>query len=199
MSNYVVKCKTSFGDPVKVFRRPHSGIGATRNFGVLQARGELLAFLDSDDLWTPDKLEKQVSALERDSGLNGVFGLVKQFYTPGLEVPEEAKKRLEANVETGYHVGAMLIELDSFDSVGPFDEEHRIGEFIDWYARAQDAGLNLGMLDQVIMRRRIHRTNTGIVEAAAKGDYAKTMKIILDRRRKAGSETGQTRRERVSG
>lgn len=187
-----------FGDPVRVFRRPHGGISAARNFGVAQAQGELLAFLDSDDLWTPQKLEKQAEALNRDNELHGVFGLVRQFYTPGLEVSEAQKKQLDANVETGYHAGALLIRRAAFDSVGLFDESFRLGEFIDWYARAKDLQLNLSTLPEVLMLRRIHNTNTGTLQADKRSDYAKTIKKILDRRKRAAAEAMTTGSSRIS-
>jgi len=188
----------AFGDPVRIFRQPHRGIAASRNFGVAQARGALLAFLDSDDLWTPEKLEKQAEPLERDRELHGVFGLVRQFYTPGLEVSEAQKQHLEAGIETGYHAGALLIRRDAFDSVGQFDESFKLGEFIDWYARARDIHLKLITLREVLMLRRIHGANTGILQLDKKSDYAKTIKGILDRRKLAASEARTIRSERTS-
>ena len=52
-------------DPrVRVFSRPHSGASSSRNYGISQAQGEMISFLDADDLWTPDKLTAQLKALE---------------------------------------------------------------------------------------------------------------------------------------
>jgi glycosyltransferase involved in cell wall biosynthesis len=188
----------AFGEAVRVFRRPHGGISAARNFGVSQVKGDLLAFLDSDDLWRPDKLKAQAQALERDTQLHGVFGLVRQFYTPGLDVSDDQKQKLEATIETGYHAGAMLIRRGSFDGVGPFKEDLQLGEFLDWYARAKDEGLNLATVREVVVLRRIHRTNTGILQADARGDYVTVMKAILDRRKAAAAEAAATRSERSS-
>lgn len=178
----------SFGDPVKVFRRPHAGIAASRNFAASQARGELLAFLDSDDLWPPDKLALQAAHLVAESSCDGVFGLVRQFYASELDVPSGERERLEQSLESGYHAGALLLRRSAFERVGPFDESRRVGEFIDWYARAQDEGLGFSMLRRVVMLRRIHRTNTGVVQASARSDYAKVLKAVLDRRKAASRE-----------
>ena len=53
------------GLDIKLYRNPENmGVAYSRNFGVREAEGDLIAFLDSDDLWTRDKLEKQVKLLE---------------------------------------------------------------------------------------------------------------------------------------
>lgn len=64
--NTVDELARRFGSRINLLRMPRrSGIGAARNAGVLQARGELLAFLDSDDLWLPGKLDAELRVFER--------------------------------------------------------------------------------------------------------------------------------------
>ncbi len=58
------------GAPVRVLREPHRGPGATRNAGIFAARTEWLAFLDSDDIWQPDKLRVVSDAIERRPDAN---------------------------------------------------------------------------------------------------------------------------------
>ena len=55
----------SYGDRIKVLRQTNAGQAAARNNGARSAKGELLAFLDSDDLWDPDKITRQVELLNR--------------------------------------------------------------------------------------------------------------------------------------
>lgn len=57
-----------FGDRVSVIRQNHKGAQAARNTGVRVARGEYIAFLDSDDEWLPDKLKLQVQELDKNRG-----------------------------------------------------------------------------------------------------------------------------------
>src|SRR5262245_10495553 len=52
-----------FGSRVRLLSKENGGVSSARNFGVVQARGELIAFLDSDDAWRPEKLRRQVDHL----------------------------------------------------------------------------------------------------------------------------------------
>src|SRR5438132_11460312 len=61
-------------DPrVRYLVRPHAGVSATRNAGIAAARGTLLSFLDSDDLWRPDKLAREVAFLEAHPDVAALF------------------------------------------------------------------------------------------------------------------------------
>lgn len=60
-----VKICQQFADPrIKIVRQQNRGVSAARNTGIRHAQGEYLAFLDGDDLWLPEKLEKHVKHLE---------------------------------------------------------------------------------------------------------------------------------------
>jgi glycosyltransferase involved in cell wall biosynthesis len=55
----------SYGDRVRLVRKPNGGAASARNLGIEQARGELIAFLDADDYWEPCKLERQLEVLRK--------------------------------------------------------------------------------------------------------------------------------------
>ena len=57
----------SFGHPVQVLRQENQGESVARNRGIDEAKGEWIAFLDADDFWTPEKLERQLQAVDDDA------------------------------------------------------------------------------------------------------------------------------------
>jgi glycosyltransferase involved in cell wall biosynthesis len=68
----IVEAAASRDDRIRFFRRPHSGLPATRNFAISQARGGLIAPLDADDLWHPEKITEQVRAMQASPPKVGV-------------------------------------------------------------------------------------------------------------------------------
>ena len=79
----------------------------------------------------------------------------------------------------------MLIRRDAFMRVGLFDESLAIAEFIDWMARAIDAKVGTVVLPQVLVRRRLHGSNTSSEKRDARPNFARALKAALDRRRKS--------------
>ncbi len=171
-----------FGDAVRVVRGEHAGIGAARNRGVGGARGEYVTFLDADDLWARGKLARQLGVLMGADAPELVFGMMQQFRgEPGGERVRDGEPL------PGYFAGAMLTRLETFTRVGPFTTEWRVGEFVDWYARAQDLGLRSAMLEQVILWRRLHDSNTARMSAGGQQDFVGVVRAALQRRRGAGA------------
>jgi hypothetical protein len=81
---------------------------------------------------------------------------------------------------------ALLLRTGDFLAVGPFDTALQTGEFIEWYARAQENEITAHVLPEVIVQRRLHRDNHGRRRVDARPDYARALKAVLDRRRSTG-------------
>ena len=177
------KIAENFGSLVRYHYQENSGPGATRNQGIKMANGDFFAFLDADDLWTADKMKHQWTSFEEDPRLDMAFGHIRQFYTPELSQAEKDRIRIPVEIMPGHHAGTMLIKKESFLRTGLFKEELRVGEFIDWYARAAELNLKSIMLPDVLMKRRIHRTNLGTYLRDQRSGYVHVLKAALDRRR----------------
>ncbi|MEX1008074.1 MAG: glycosyltransferase family A protein [Acidimicrobiia bacterium] len=174
---------------VIVVRSAHRGQGAARNLAAARARGELLAFLDADDVWLPDKLEHQVAALGSDDSLDMCFGYVEEFFSPDLEHADTSPARMQVYERRGALPSTFVVRTRAFRRVGKFREDVVFAEFIDWYARATEAGVREVKLDRVVARRRIHDRNAGILRRDLRGNYAQVLKDALDRRRAGGAPT----------
>lgn len=172
-----------FSKKIRYYYQKNGGIGLARNTGVDVANGQFLAFLDSDDLWLKDKLMSQMAIFDVDPKLDILFGHVEQIYSPELGENEKRNIRPTAEVMPGYVAGCMLIRREAFLRVGLFETNWRVGEFIDWYLKAVERGLKSFMLPEVILRRRLHITNTVIRERKSQTDYVRILKASLDRRR----------------
>jgi glycosyltransferase involved in cell wall biosynthesis len=172
-----------FGARVRCERQAHAGIGAARNRGLALARGERIAFLDADDLWTPAKLEVSQQALDADPGVAMVFGHVRQFRSPEVEDRDGRRPALPGEPVPGYVPGGGLFRREAFERVGPFETCWRVGEFVGWYERAMAAGLRPVLIPEVVLLRRIHATNVGLLQRDARTDYVRILKAALDRRR----------------
>lgn len=172
---------------VRLYRQENRGASSARNLGVQASRGTFLAFLDADDLWMPDKLDRQWREIHASPDVDMVLGAVVQFVSP--EVPPEKRPRLGKDLQSapGYLIGSLLIRRESFLKVGLLNEALQLGEFVDWFERARHMGVKFRALDDVVLRRRIHTTNQGITKRSHMKDYVSVLKMALDRKRKAES------------
>lgn len=172
-----------YGPAIRYLHQPQSGSGAARNRGVEAARGIFLAFLDADDWWPAEKLAMQLGIFDADPEVELVYAHVKQFYSP--ELSEETRQSIVCPEEPapGHLPGTMLIRRETFLRVGPFGESWGVGEGVDWHMRAVEMGLNMLMLPDVLLWRRLHENNLGRRQRAARGDYVRILKAALDRRR----------------
>jgi glycosyltransferase involved in cell wall biosynthesis len=158
--------------PVTLIKRSHGGVGAAVNSGLAAADGELISFLDADDLWTSDKLEVQCAALAAEPKIDMVFGHVEQFMSPELSDEERALLRPPGPVTPAKLKGTMLIRRASLERVGLLSTSLHVADFVDWYSRAREHGLREQMVGEVVLKRRIHLANNGRLHREARVEYA---------------------------
>lgn len=174
----------AYGRDVRYVAQPNSGPNAARNAGICLARGNYLAFVDQDDLWLPGKLDRQMDLIEAHPKPVVVFGHVEQFVSPELQrAPAASSLQSSDRPVPGYLPSTMLTRRSTFLRVGPFDPGLRMGELIEWISRAQELDVRTVMLPEVVVRRRLHTTNIGLLEPHSRVDYLRAIKATLDRKR----------------
>lgn len=130
---------------IRVLSFDNKGPAASRNRGIRRAAGQLIAFLDSDDLWTPDKLDRQVEALRKFPDAALVYSWTDcidecgHFLRHGSHLCHQGnvyEPLLARNfIDTG---SAPMVRKQAVEQVGLFDEEYRIGEDWDLWLRLAD-------------------------------------------------------------
>jgi glycosyltransferase involved in cell wall biosynthesis len=166
---------------VTYVRQQHGGVAAAMNHGSRLARGDFIAFLSADDIWQPEKLTLQHAALA-DGGDRLVFGHMQHFLSPEIDPATARSLVCPEEPMPAYSAGTLLTRLEIFRTVGPLNEDFPVGEFVDWYGRARDMGIEIAMLDEVVSLRRVHAGNHSTKTLREKS-YLPVLKALIDRRR----------------
>ncbi|MBE9178463.1 glycosyltransferase family 2 protein [Oculatella sp. LEGE 06141] len=115
---------------VRLLQQPNSGVAIARNSGIQAAQGEFIAPIDADDIWYPQKLEKQVRVMLQDTSAGLVYTWSIYLNETGELTGGYKTSRLEGNVYfaliQGNFVGnasAPLIRRTCFDQVGTYNHQ----------------------------------------------------------------------------
>jgi glycosyltransferase involved in cell wall biosynthesis len=175
--------------PVRVLRTQGRGVSEARNSGIAASSGSLIAFNDHDDLWQPDKLERQVAFLEAHPEVGCVFCRIRAFMDPGIERPPWVlDEYLTERGFVGFGPPSMLSRREVFDQIGGFATDLDIGEDADWVLRAMDAGIRHAIMDEPLVRHRVHANNTTGTGAVPAADVFRVLRRATARRHTAAGE-----------
>lgn len=164
-----------------------TGIGDAYNTGIAAAQGELVAFLSHDDRWTPDKLAVQVELLERRVELQFTVAHVRFFLEAGCGLPAGFRPELLEGAHVGRIMETLVARRQVFDRVGPFDVTLPFGEDVDWFARAADLGVEMAVVPQVLLAKRVHDRNISIDAPRSGAILLNVLRRTVARKRAAGN------------
>ena len=143
--------RAQFGSRVNLFAQKNAGVSAARNRGIHEAHGEWVAFLDSDDVWLPTKMERQREALDKfgpefgacftnnlHDGCPGMpssrFKEVSFEGAPGFGILEDPIRYTMSGIQP-FQTSSLLTKRTLVQELGGFDEGMAIGEDTDLFFR----------------------------------------------------------------
>ena len=146
-------------ETVRIEHTANRGPAAARNRGGAIALAPLVAFLDSDDLWLPEKLERHLEFMRENPGCaisqtNETWVRNGRRINPGMRHRKRAGDFFVESLRTCLiSPSAVLMRRELFDSVGGFDEDMRAAEDYDLWLRIQ-VEHEIGLLDEPLVTRR---------------------------------------------
>ena len=154
---------------VNYIRCKHKGVAAARNTAVALAKGEFITFLDADDMWMPQKLEKQVAYMTHHPECELVYTGVRNFFDGEPETMTRRQKELmEANLEHYNYMFSCCARRGLFETYGGYGEQYTYAEDTQWTFRLQVAGINLShCIPEVLYLRRIHDNNISLTHESS--------------------------------
>jgi glycosyltransferase involved in cell wall biosynthesis len=173
-----------YGDAVTVIANAHGGISLARNRGIKEANQPLIAFLDADDRFIPDKLERQLQSLsERPEALLSMCR-VRDFWSPDLPPDFRRETNLTPQYRPG-QAGTWLARRELFDLAGTFnvEPECRFIEGSELFTRIENTGCAVVKIDDLLLERRLHASNHTANSKAHLDGIMTLMKRRMDLRR----------------
>ncbi len=143
------------------------GVATARNEGIQRARGRFIAFLDSDDIWEPTKLEIQARYMRDHPSCAAIHTAMRAFYANGSERVFDQKPRLLTLAQALQQFGevlipSLLIRADVMRDLGGFDPRFRRAEDHEFQIRCAAAGYRIESIPEPLtsIRRQGHASLT---------------------------------------
>ncbi|WP_404355926.1 glycosyltransferase family 2 protein [Methylotuvimicrobium sp. KM1] len=182
--------------PITYIKQPNQGPSAARNTGIKAANSEWIAFLDADDQWTPDKIDKQLKLLRQIPELVLIAGDMAeidksdQLITESVldkhqllnkfqAIQDRAIPNALAELVTKNFIptGTVLVNKSALIEAGLFNQAIRFGEDLELWAKIA-AKHPISCIPEILMLRRQHGNNATQLTAPLLSDLAKVMTSI---------------------
>ena len=168
---------------ISIFLDKNSGGPAhPKNVGFTKATGKYIAYLDHDDIWLPEKLEKQISILEKNPtiGIISCEGLTIDENENVIDrvtinkVPKEGVFPTILSADFIASNSSIIVPKIVIDKIGGRDEEKKIGiaEDREFEMRIASSGYNFHVIHEPLFKYRIHNRNTSKIGSTQGLNYA---------------------------
>lgn len=177
-----IRVAEKFCDHIKIFKGPHQGLAATRNLGMSKAVGDFYIHLDSDDLLTPNSISILMQNLQAEHDM--ITGKFESFVSPELAEHQKQRYAPPHGPQRGHLPGTTLVRASTFKRFGDLDPSFGARADLEWWIRVRDQGANIGMLDDILLLRRIHGNNMSLRDQESQTmNTLKTIRETLKRKR----------------
>jgi len=157
------------------------------NTGIAETSGSHVAFLAHDDEWLPCKVEVQLARLSAQPVADAVVGHAQYVIDPGDVPPPGFRPELLDGPRPARLMETLLAPRAVFDRVGPFRREVSPADDVDWFARAQDLGVRVAVVPDLVLRKRVHGESTAYTSAMTGAGLLSTLRASIERKRAAGT------------
>ncbi len=179
-----------YSSHIRYIFQDKQGIGKARNQGIELARGNFFAHLDADDVWEKEKLALQEKAFLNDPDLDIAGTYMESFFSP--ELPQSIRNTIYCPPDPvpGFSASTIVVKREAFFRVGMYETHWKVGQDLNWFIRARETGLKERMIPEVLVRRRLHKTNTDRLNHQYSGERLQILKALLDRKRQKSKKQG---------
>lgn len=176
-----------YGERVTYLHQAKKGPAAARNQGLMQSRGDFIAFLDADDLWLPEKTERQIRYLVDHPEVGVCYSHYEFIDSESRPHPFKARPQMlngwafEALLKLQLHVGigTTMIRRSCIDDVGMLDENLITAEDTNFFIRLAK-NYQFGYLRGPVARYRIHQDSLTKTDGVRRGTF-KSLDYLVDR------------------
>lgn len=165
------------------------GFADAWNIGIEEAEGELIAILDSDDLWVAEKLRLQAGYLGLHEDIQYTVGKVKFFLEAGCALPRGFKRELLEGEHVGHMPSNLVARSSLFREIGAFETGWSIASDLEWFARARNRRVPMDIIPEVLLHRRVHDSNLSYCASGSPvfgKEMLKVLKQSIDFQRQQG-------------
>ena len=151
----------NYGPRITIMSNFAGGVAGAYNLAIPRVESDLITFLDGDDIWISTKSEKQIQFLNENPDCDVVCCAVLNFAS---DSKDGKRNEFTREFAPSRLFTASTFRRDTFRNFGMFDPAvGHFGWLYDWWSKADDSGIRYGIINEVLLHRRIHETNSWII------------------------------------